>query len=168
MKSKTSLIAFVALLLLIGGAVATLPRVGLGQGVRHNTPNSGPRKFYLTQTEHAGNNAITACAEGYHMATMYEIIDPSNFKYDTQLGRTSADSGFGPPTNRSGWIRTGMLVPNGGDVPGIANCNTWTSAVTEDHGTTAFLNSEFNDPPVPWRTATGLCSGSFNVWCVQD
>jgi hypothetical protein len=49
------------------------------------------------------------------MASMWEISDPSNLRYDTQLGVTTADSGFGPPAGTSfvaffGWVRTGDEV----------------------------------------------------------
>ncbi len=59
--------------------------------------NNGPRKFYLTKTYHNGAQALSACATGYHMASMWEIHQPSNLRYDTDLGFIVADSGFGPP-----------------------------------------------------------------------
>ena len=40
------------------------------------------------------------------MASLGEIHDTSNLRYDTDLGLTLADSGFGPPIV-FGWIRTG-------------------------------------------------------------
>ena len=56
------------------------------------------RKFYLTQTGFTGSQALTACANGYHMASLWEILDPSNLRYNTTLGFTTQDSGFGPPS----------------------------------------------------------------------
>ena len=43
--------------------------------------NKGPRKFYLTQTTHNGAQALSACAPGYHMASLWEINEPRT--YDT-------------------------------------------------------------------------------------
>ena len=39
--------------------------------------DKGPRKFYLTKTEHNGAQALSACAPGYHMASLWEIHDPT-------------------------------------------------------------------------------------------
>jgi hypothetical protein len=54
--------------------------------------NKGPRKFYVTKTTHSGAQALSACAEGYHMASLREIFDTSNLRYDTELGGTTDDS----------------------------------------------------------------------------
>ena len=50
--------------------------------------DKGPRKFYLTQALHNGAQALSACAQGYHMASLWEIHDTSNLRYDTDLGLT--------------------------------------------------------------------------------
>ena len=76
-----------------------------------------------------------ACAQGYHMSSLREIFDTSNLRYDTDLGQTLADSGFGPP-NFFGWIRTGALA-TGDNIPGRGNCNAWSSASMSDLGTVA-------------------------------
>ena len=70
---------------------------------------AGPREFYLTKTSFDGAHALTACASGFHMASLWEIFNVSVLEYDTSLGFTSADSGFGPPTVQNGWIRTGYI-----------------------------------------------------------
>jgi hypothetical protein len=135
-------------------------------------PNKGPRKFYLTQTSHIGDQVLTACAAGYHMASLWEIHDPSNLRYDTQLGTTKADSGFGPP-NFFGWIRTGN-IPGGvgfGLETGQANCGAWTSpGINGPRGTIASLgwSTSFLDLPSPWVAVTAGCEFPFRVWCVQD
>ena len=133
--------------------------------------NKGPRKFYLTQTTHNGANALSACASGYHMASMSEIVDPSNLRYDTDLGRTNDDSGFGPPNMHLGWIRTGN-PPNSLFFPvGSVNCNAWTSAFVGDGGTAVSLLLEWNGagtPTSPWHAVSINCSNTPNVWCVQD
>jgi len=70
---------------------------------------SGLRKFYLTDADYDGNNAdgASVCAEGYHFASLWEILDVSNLEYDQDLGATSDDSGHGPPSSIGGWILTG-------------------------------------------------------------
>jgi len=105
-------------------------------------PNNGPRKFYLTKTlDHDGAEALSACAEGYHMASMWEIHEPSNLRYDTTLGLTTADSGFGAPID-SGWIRTGFSA-NGSTTPGRSNCNGWTTSATTSYGTRVSLEDHW-------------------------
>jgi hypothetical protein len=131
----------------------------------------GPRKFYLTKTGHNGAEALSACAVGYHMASLREIFDTSNLRYDTDLGLTLGDSGFGPP-NRFGWIRTGTIA-TGLSVPGIANCLAWTSAEPTNGGTIVAPNAGWNDAGnvvSPWTSAAVDCASnsSFRVWCVQD
>ena len=161
---KRSLVALVGLLVLVGGIAAVMPLVSRGQG---QAP-FGPRKFYLTQTTHTGSQALTACAAGYHMASLYEILDPSNLRYDTALGATQADSGFGPPVGELGWVRSGYR----NDI--FDNCLVWTSADSDVFGATATLRRLGNlIPPEgriidPWEIFTVTCGRTQGVWCVQD
>src|SRR5436309_14626346 len=62
----------------------------------HRIPADGRRRFYLTKESFQGNQAITACASGYHMASRFEILDVSVLQYDTGKGLTTDDSGAGP------------------------------------------------------------------------
>src|SRR5207245_10636606 len=64
----------------------------------HRIPANGRRRFYLTNESFQGNQAITACASGYHMASRFEILDVSVLQYDTGKGLTTDDSGAGPPS----------------------------------------------------------------------
>jgi hypothetical protein len=117
-----------------------------------------------------GNQALTACAEGYHMASLWEIFDTSNLRYNTELGLTRADSGFGP-TFSDAWIRTGF-TPSGTLQAGFGNCQTWTSANGSDGGSTVALQADWNStnvtPISPWRAGAFHCNQLLNVWCVQD
>ena len=36
------------------------------------------RQYYVTTTKKPGGEATTACAAGYHMASLWEILDTSN------------------------------------------------------------------------------------------
>jgi hypothetical protein len=132
-----------------------------------------PRKFYITQTEVTGGQALTACADGYHMASLWEIFEVSNLRYDTTLGFTQADSGFGPPARFSGWIRTGVSSFGTTGIAGVDNCLAWTSSNNSDLGTVVLLNSFWNNttlitPISPWFAGNSSCGSDFPVWCVQD
>ena len=86
----------------------------------------GLRTFYLTKDFHDGSQALTACAPGFHMASLWEIFDPSNLRYDATLGFTRDDSGSGPPQGSFGWIRTGTGATTS-NFAGVGNCNAWQS-----------------------------------------
>ncbi len=132
------------------------------------------RQFYLTVDTYDGANALTACVPGYHMASMWEILDPSNLLYDTELGDTQEDAGQGPPNDFDGWVRTGNNATPGGSA-GSANCNAWTSDSDQVSGTAAELVQsgwEFGSRPfspvAPWAAFTRTCDFLNNVWCVED
>lgn len=133
------------------------------------------RYFYLTQTKHIGSEAKTACAARYHMASLWEIFDTSNLRYDTELGLTQADSGSGPPSGELafGWIRTGTGSSGAGtEMPGQANCLAWTAGTGAVRGTVVSLTDQwlslFVTRATPWGSAIDSCSQAHSVWCVQD
>jgi hypothetical protein len=177
---KKSLIGLVGLLVLVGGLAAVMPLVSRGQGNNPLVKQLQPRQFYLTQTQHNGSQALTACASGYHMASLWEIFDTSNLRYNTALGASSNDSGSGPPAVdivaghifSGGWIRTGGGSVSGG-FPGEANCSNWTldTAVTEGTvvGLTRLWSSTSSANQIsPWRAFVQSCQEPQQVWCVQD
>jgi len=132
--------------------------------------STGLRRFYQTSTWHDGGEALSACASGYHMASLWEISDVSNLRYDVDLGIKRADSGIGLPSYSFGWVRTGF---NGDttSTPGQANCDAWTSDELVDYGTVAGL-------PRNWVTGLGdlhtwdvmvvACEQERTVWCIED
>ena len=130
-----------------------------------------PRKYYMTRDRYDGAHALTACAAGYHMASLWEIHETSNLRYDTERGLTRGDSGFGPPNSFSGWIRTGYQS-SALSLQGAGNCNAWTSAISTDRGTFAGLQSNWSPPPAVitnlWFAGVLNCNTEVNVWCVQD
>ncbi len=163
------------------------PQVSEGVNVAPNVCDASPcssppgRGFYITATDHVGSAALTACAAGYHMASLWEIVDVSNLRYDTALGATSADSGFGPPTTNAlprglfppGWIRTGYRAGSGQAMPGLSNCNAWTSADPNEGGSAVgldrFWDGSFPVPTkFPWILGWNSCDLDLGVWCVQD
>lgn len=124
-------------------------------------------QYYLTKTGYVGDQALTACAPGYHMASLWEIADTSNLRYNRTLGVTRMDSGHGPPTD-TGWIRTGSGSGFLGS-PGTANCRAWTSSAWGDIGSYLFLPNNWttNDEDIlGWAVAVARCSVARSVWCV--
>lgn len=166
---KNAAFALVSLIILVTAIAVLMPFVSRGQvkPLKHDPR----RSFYLTQTGYNGSQALTACAEGYHMASFWEIRDTSNLSYDTQLGFTRDDSGLGPPSGFAGWIRTGH---DANEVPtvGLGNCQVWTSAASTDFGTSVRPPSIWNSANVtviaPWEAFVFPCDSNVRVWCVQD
>lgn len=160
----------IAILLVTVALSVLAPQVVRAQVVNPNNAVRTARKFYITPNQYSGRQALTACAAGYHMASLWEIFDFSNLRYDTTLGVTQADSGFGPP-NFSGWIRTGFF-DTGSSTPGVGNCQAWTSNNNSDQGTIVGIGGFNWDSPStrvsPWSAATRPCDAPISVWCVQD
>lgn len=149
-----------------GAAAASAPRAPIAASV-------SMRQYYLTEGDYNGTAALSACHDGYHMASLWEIFDPSALKYNTYLGYTKADSGQGPPTSpprsRGGWVRTGYTSDTS-DTPGQGNCNVWTSDSSIHWGTQARLPHDWtveHDINV-WQVGAAGCDSSQQVWCVQD
>lgn len=130
------------------------------------------RGYYQTIGTFAGNQALTACTSGYHMATLAEILDTSALRYAKEIpgAAQSADSGSGPRYSISGWIRTGVASQINNQV-GAANCAVWTSNVSTSFGTTVGLNPDWLGAITnisPWFGVTFTCNTLRPVWCVQD
>jgi hypothetical protein len=129
--------------------------------------SDGLREYYLTKGTYGGANASTACADGYHMASLWEIMDPSNLFYNTSLGFTWGDSGHGP-SYYAGWVRTGYDNDNSGPT-GQSNCNGWST--TTGGGTTANLPSTWDagwQEMHVWNVVGLACNNVARVWCVED
>jgi hypothetical protein len=126
------------------------------------------RQYYLTKAAYTGNEPTGAgvCASGYHFASLWEILDPSNLEYNADLGWTRDDSGAGPPTY-DGWVRTGYSS-NNSTTAGQANCSVWST--TSGYGTTARMTSDWTGTKHMhvWFVHTNGCSYTRYVWCVED
>lgn len=176
MLKKNLALAAIALVFLLGAAFQSSNSVsGQLNAIQSRLNDLRPREFYLTKSDvNSGAQALSACDTGYHMASLWEIHDPTNLRYNTQLGVTAGDSGFGPPVDL-GWIRTGRFS-SASAIPGNGNCNAWTSGAPLDNGTLAALS--FRWPPPgdgegvsvvgPWILETTSCTVANHVWCVQD
>ena len=167
MDAFKKLLPVLPLVLLFGAAFQSSNSVPAQlNAIQSQLSSLKPRQFYLTRTEHDGAHALSACAAGYHMASLYEIFDPSNLRYNTELGQTNADSGFGPPDLLFGWIRGSASIPP------LNNCSLWTDASSTVRGNAASLHGYFDSNPVtqvsPWFPFTFECSSEQRVWCVQN
>ncbi len=133
------------------------------------------RKYYLTTTPVSATAMISACAIGYHAASLWEILNVSNLLYDTSLGKQTADSGYGPPSDIPGygWIRTGATSYGVLAVPGQDNCDAWTTNSSSVTGTVTGLASDWRVTAAnvfvqPWFPFAVKCNISYPAWCVQD
>lgn len=121
------------------------------------------RRFYRTAASVPGNVANGTCSAGFHLASLWEILDPSGLSYDRQLGVVDPTAGAGPPSGNAavgsyGWIRGGNQ-----------NCSNWSSTTSSGHAVALESNWAANGAVTwPWSTAAFACSESHPVWCVED
>jgi hypothetical protein len=132
----------------------------------------GARHVYVTDMNFYPDQALTACGPGYHMASLWEILDTSNwvYDYDHPAARVQADSGHGPPSQWFGWIRTGYHG-SGDDVPGTGNCLAWASRSDQRHGSLVRLTRQWETAPgeiLTWDAHSFSCFAVAPVWCVRD
>jgi hypothetical protein len=154
---------------------------GLGGPSASSCP--GPRQFYLSKARVQGNQVLSTCGAGFHMASRFEIASLSGVVYDAKRGASSDDSGSGPPsasatyssTGPSGWVRTGgdarYTKSNDPSGAATANCAIWTSSSHDAYGTIAFLKDRFaidNGAPAFWDGHDERCDVPHSVWCVGD
>ena len=149
------------------GALAWSPGQAVASPTQAEHPD--PLQYYLTTNLYPGDQALTACALGFHMASLWEILDTSNLRYNTTRGYTRSDSGHGPPAT-GGWIRTGSASGSTGS-PGTSNCHAWTSGSESDVGSYVFLPGSWaagSEDLMGWAVATAICSAQIRVWCIGD
>lgn len=132
----------------------------------------GGRHVYLTKANYATNQVRTACASGYHMASLWEILDVSNLIYDYShsAAYTKADSGYGPPSYWYGWVRTGY-DSSSSSTTGTGNCNNWSSTSSSVYGVSVRLSRTWETAPGDigtWDTTSFTCNYTGPVWCVGD
>lgn len=132
----------------------------------------GQRSFYLTDANYQTNEVLNACAEGYHMASLWEILDVSNLVYEANHpdAHTKSDSGSGPPALWFGWIRTGWDA-SGSNAAGSGNCQNWSSVDSGDVGSIVRLSNDWSSQPSrvgAWEPSTSTCNVVGPVWCVVD
>jgi hypothetical protein len=132
----------------------------------------GGRRVYLTTTNFYPDLARTACNAGFHMASLWEILDTSNWVYDAgQPGAyLNPDMGDGPPSYWYGWVRTGG-DSSADNVAGQGNCAVWTTRVGTSYGTSVRLSRTWESAPgdiATWDATAFACSFIGPVWCAED
>ena len=174
------LVALMVLMTLIG--MVGFSRAGNTVIALQATGNHGlsakPNLYYLTATGFTGDDAITACDSGFHMASLSEIQDPSKVQYAP--GHKPVYDYFDQVTDQfpdhTGWVRTEADPLTGL----VDNCDVWRSSSDQQSGTTMTRRSlrgennghslyEESDPTAWWQsTRTASCSQPEFVWCVED
>lgn len=148
----------------------------IGDQERRAFNSTEMRSYYLTTDLFNGDkadgndgNGAGVCAQGYHFGSLWEIFDTSNLKYNTDLGLKKDDSGGGPPTYSSGWVRTGYSS-DFSSTPGNANCRNWSTNDSGDKGSTVYLplGWEAGGDFDIWKVNASACNLSGYVWCVED
>jgi hypothetical protein len=128
--------------------------------------------FYLTDANFTTDNALTACASGYHMSSLWEILDVSNlvYAYNHPDAHVKADSGQGPPSGWYGWVRTGWNASTSATA-GQGNCNNWTSTSSDDSKVAVRLTTAWETAPgdiSTWDATSFTCNFTGPVWCIED
>ena len=152
-------------------SIGAAPSSALGD-VRASASGGGERHVYLTHANFATNQVRTACASGYHTASLWELYDVSNLIYDYNhsAAHTKADSGYGPPSYWYGWVRTGW-DSSSSSTTGTGNCNNWSTTSNSVYGVSARLSRTWETAPGdigPWDATSFTCSFTGPVWCVKD
>jgi hypothetical protein len=148
----------------IEGGVAT----GGNRCDRNGCSPRGTRRYYLSPIAVPATTAPTICAVGYHMASGFELLDPTALEYATDRGATAADSGSGPLSTLEGRVRTGQAPST------TLNCSAWTSVNAMHNGTQLILASPASwsaasTQHAPWRAETARpCNVPARVWCIED
>ncbi|MDJ0788796.1 MAG: right-handed parallel beta-helix repeat-containing protein [Myxococcota bacterium] len=167
-----------------GSGPVNLGRAGEANLCGSEVCSSTRRRFYFDPGAVPGDEALTRCEPGFHMASLFEILDPTQLRYDDSLGKSCDDSGSGPPACllSSGWVRTGDDSSGSGARP---NCNAWTDGSAASSGTVARLvrGGELDSAATavsPWVLSEVECTGSVftpppnpslavaGLWCVED
>jgi hypothetical protein len=153
-----------------------VPRSTLGQGPSASEEISaqaaGGSRFYLTDANYATNQALTACASGYHMASLWEILDVSNlsYAYDHPAAHVKTDSGNGPPSGWYGWVRTGWSSSSS-STAGTGNCSNWSTTSSSASAASVRLATAWEVAPgdiSTWDATSFTCNFTGPVWCVED
>ena len=160
----------------LGGVSAALTLrddgIQFPDGSVQTTAVGARRSAYLTDAQVQGNFPLGSCTAGYHMASIWEIPDPTKLAYDSGAtgALTGGDLGGGLAAGRNGWIRTGAISLDVIDNPGQANCLSWTG--TTGFGTVVMGPAQWtNQTQVVfpfWKASTLACSSFARVWCVAD
>lgn len=163
-------LAALALAVILAGLIGTLIwSPGQAVALPTQAEHSDPLQYYLTKDTFEGDQVLSACALGFHTASVWELLDTSNLRYNTTRGYTRPDSGHGPPAT-GGWIRTGA-ESGSANTPGSGNCQAWTSGSASNYGSHISLPGIWTvgaEDLMGWAVGTVSCSQPVRVWCIGD
>lgn len=171
MLGRYGLLLLLSLLVVTGARARPGPAAVEAEGAAAQV--AGLRGFYYVS---AANwrpvEAPASCAAGYHMASVWEMLDPAALRYARYLtgAQVQADQGSGPPAGFWGWVRTGG-DGSVADIAGQGNCEVWTDTALGHYGTIVRLNPDWAAPASvisPWEAKTWGCQQIAPVWCVSD
>jgi len=114
------------------------------------------RRYYLTTNAVQGSQAANACAPGFHIASVWELLDLGDLRYDTTLG-PGTDQRSGPPSQINGWAYVDA-----------DSCLDWTDTSASRLGGLIALRTTVSQDTGPWATEAGQCVATFRVWCLED
>jgi hypothetical protein len=162
-------------ILTVNGECVGLEALGTSsslEGARVTAAGRGVGHVYVTEDYFYPDQALAACGPGYHMASLWEILDTSNWVYDDDhpAAHVQDDSGHGPPSSYYGWIRTGYWA-SGDPAPGTGNCLAWASRDLSNYGTLVRLSRYWETAPgeiLTWDAYSISCDSIAPVWCVTD
>ncbi len=151
--------------------LATLCCVAVVVSLPHTA--SAQKKYYLTSKTYPANQVLKACASGYHMASVLELINPERLIYNYSVLYAlyqGGDQGHGPPINVSGWVRSS-------NIPSLINASCeagglpWTDTSQSNNGAiaTSTVFWDINDVATHAMAITNdFCDALRNVWCIQN
>mgnify|MGYP001826760221 CR=1 FL=1 len=113
------------------------------------------QSYYLAQEVSVPFNPETICTDGYHMASMYELLHTAGMVYNFLEGITVDDSGYGPPS-AYGWVRSGLNT----DIN--ENCSLWT-----DTDGWSWVARPDHHEPTGWSVIISTCDSN-KLWCISD
>jgi len=122
------------------------------------------RRIYLTKEDHRGDTVLSACTTGFNVAAVSELIDLSNYDYDTKLGLVY-QPGTGAPNGTAGWV---YANPDSGNA---VNCEGFSSGSVDREGAVVWLRAitRSNTPIVDlFNSGFRFCGFAIPVWCVES
>jgi hypothetical protein len=133
-------------------------------------PAAAGKRFFLTNDGVAVADIREACGKGFHVASLWEILDFATLRYDAKRGRPPQTGSGGPPAGIYGWVETGG-DDSSSSTPGIGNCLGFTSSSVGHNGTVVQLPIDWTgsvSSVPPWQPGTSTCNVPRNVWCKQN
>lgn len=143
-----------------------------------SAPAPAARRYYLTAGLYDGAAASTACASGFHLASVWELYDLGALRYDGPAGEVHVVEAAGPGpymegSDAYGWMRNGVTQADTLQDPG-ANCAHWTSSEPGHWGQTGAPTRSGISTTYPqtvygaWFMQPFRCATMIRAWCVED